>query len=322
MSKQAKSPAQGAKKWNSQEEEEEKTSIVLPSKTLNQRIVQAKDTHSCLVLLSGPSNIVGKQWTLSQKENSLGRSQNTTVFINDESLSRTHAKFFISEEENKVSIMDMDSTNKTFLNGKQIKPFTHQVLKNNDQIQMGNIILKFLEKGNIEIIASGDTFRRSITDPLTEIYNKRALISKGQEFFQKIKPPDLMSVIVFDVDHFKKINDTYGHSAGDYVLKTMTYIIKKQLIRGNDFFARWGGEEFCILAIRSPSEHVSQIAERIRKSIESYLFKYNQKSFPVTISIGVSIRKKEDQSWENLFNRADKALYQSKVGGRNKITVL
>lgn len=303
------------------EDDEERTSVVLLSETLNKRIKRAGSSSSCLLLLSGPSNIVGKQWFLNQKESSLGRSSKATFFIEDKSLSRIHVKFFVSEEDGKVSIADIGSTNKTLLNGKELSPFNHEILKNNDQIQMGNIVLKFLEKGNLEILSAGDTFQRSLTDPLTQIYNKRALKSKGEEMFQKPFSSQSMGVVVFDVDHFKKINDTYGHSAGDYVLKKIAHLTQYQLNSGTDFFARWGGEEFCVLTTRNSLTRVKNRAENIRINVKNHIFEYDKKRFSVTISLGVALRSKEDSSWESLFEKADKALYESKKQGRNRTTL-
>ena len=303
-------------------EEDDKTSI-LPSDTLKMRIERAVETSPCLVLLTGPSQSMGKQWFFDKNECTIGRTKETTIHIEDESVSRTHAKVMVSKEDlNEVSIVDLDSTNYTLLNGKKIEPFSPKPLKNNDQIQMGNVIFKYLEKGNIEIITAADTFERSMTDSLTGIYNKGALLTKGQELFQKsefLKKP--LSVIVFDIDFFKKINDTHGHSAGDYVLKSLSNFIRDQLIRESDFFARWGGEEFCILTLGSPSSRLKDIAERLRVSIEKYNFQFNNKKIPVTISLGVSVKREGDKSWKDLFERADKALYESKNKGRNQVTL-
>lgn len=129
------------------------------------------------------------------------------------------------------------------------------------------------------------------------------------------------SLITFDIDHFKKVNDTYGHPAGDFVLVEIARIIREKLIRGNDFFARSGGEEFCLILLGSEVNQAHEIGERIRHTIEDHKFVFEGKLIPVTISVGVATRNEKDKSWDNVFERADKALYHSKRNGRNQVHV-
>ncbi|MNL21835.1 putative diguanylate cyclase YcdT [compost metagenome] len=129
------------------------------------------------------------------------------------------------------------------------------------------------------------------------------------------------SIVTFDIDHFKKINDNYGHPGGDYVLKELCGIVISKLIRANDFFARYGGEEFVLLLSGTNAKIAGEIGERIRHTIETSEFKFDGKKIPVTISVGVATKFPHETEWTQIYDRADKALYQSKQGGRNRTTL-
>jgi diguanylate cyclase (GGDEF)-like protein len=159
-----------------------------------------------------------------------------------------------------------------------------------------------------------------LTDPLTGIYNRRYL----ELYMEKIIPlsqeqEQTMTLIMFDIDHFKKINDTYGHHAGDMVLQKIVRVIKG-VIRHSDVFVRIGGEEFIILLPNCSLEHGIKLAERIRKTVENTKFIYKGIRIFVTISIGVT-EYTEGQDLEKFLEKADQALYQAKEMGRNKVVL-
>lgn len=297
----------------------DKTSIV-QSDTFKVRLQQAGQAPPCLILLVGPSYSIGKQWELENEELMIGRTESSDICVEDRSVSKSHAKITITSGE--VNITDLDSTNKTIVNGNSLKPMVPQKLSNNDQVKTGNVIFKFLEEGNIESISAAQAFDRAQMDGLTGIYNKGALEVKGVDFFRRaelLAAP--LSLVTFDIDHFKKVNDTYGHAAGDYILKESATKIRNKLIRDNDFFARSGGEEFCLLLLGEELSQAEDVAERIRVTIESHLFTFQNKDIPITVSAGVSARIPDDASWKDIFQRADQALYNSKRSGRNRVTV-
>jgi polar amino acid transport system substrate-binding protein len=146
-------------------------------------------------------------------------------------------------------------------------------------------------------------------DALTRIYN-RGTIEKI--LHKKIKETD-GSIIFFDIDHFKQVNDTYGHEKGDTVLVRLAEIISKN-IRKSDFFGRWGGEEFVIVLPNAPFEAAYKIAEKLRKIIE----KSDLEGLKVTISAGVTEFKKGENE-NDVINRVDEALYEAKNNGRNQV---
>ena len=298
----------------------DKTSVI-PSDTFKVRIAQAGQAPPCVVLLVGPATSVGRQWPIEDTNRILGRAEGSHIMVEDKSLSKSHAKIII--EGGDASIIDLESTNKTVVNGNLLEPLVPHRLRNNDQIKMGNIIFKYLEKGNIETVSTAQTFDRGVMDPMLGIANKGALESKALDFYKKASLLGVpFSVVTFDIDHFKQVNDTYGHSAGDFVLKTIAHIIRDTLIRENDFFARSGGEEFCVLMLGGALNHAQDVAERIRLTLESHQFTWEDGVIPITVSAGVSTKGPADQEWKDIFERADKALYQSKHNGRNLVTTI
>lgn len=298
---------------------EEKTSMVR-SGTFTEQFQQASKTPPALVMLVGPPGSVGKVWPIDQENVIIGRSMTSAIFVDDKSVSRSHSK--LSNHLGDVTLIDLESSNKTIINGQSIPPFIPFKLKNNDQVKVGNVLFKFLEQGSIEAAASQAMQQKSERDTLTQAWNKGALLAKGPEALQRAKLLNAsMSVLVLDIDHFKKINDTYGHAAGDYVLKALAEIISKTSIRSDDYFARFGGEEFVIIMFGSNIRQAQEIGERIRASIQIYPFEFQGTTIPVTISVGVSSFVNPNSSWEQIFERADHALYQSKKSGRNRVTV-
>lgn len=299
--------------------DEDKTSV-LTSETLKVHLDNADKTPPTLVLLVGPASSIGKQWSLEGENLVIGRSPTSTVFVDDRSISKSHAKFIL--QGNDTYIMDLDSTNKTVINSKPVPPLTTAVLKNNDQIKIGNVIFKFLERGNIEAVSHKKTFDRTQIDAMTGAYNKGALLAYAPE---AIKRSDLLgiplSVIVFDIDHFKKVNDTYGHPAGDHVITEIAKLVKDKLTRSEDFFSRFGGEEFVLILSGTPRHTAADIAERIRASVESYKFEFEGVKMPITISLGVATRDANGDPWDMIFEKGDQALYKSKKRGRNQVSI-
>lgn len=296
----------------------DKTSVI-STETFKGKLKAADEAPPAIVVLVGPQGYVGKQWLLTRTDMTIGRSVETEVYVSDGSLSRSHARFEVAG--NDIFIIDLGSTNKTVVNGAILPPMTKRKLFNNDQIKTGNIIFKFLEKGNLESISNQQVFEKAQKDALTGAYSKGALLEKGPEAVtrsQVLSEP--LSVITFDLDHFKNINDTFGHPGGDYVLKEIGHLMQAKLVRSNDYFARYGGEEFVIILQATTLKTAQEVAERIRQTVETHLFVYENKKVKVTISIGVSSIVPND-TWDKMYNRADQALYRSKQTGRNRVTV-
>lgn len=297
---------------------EEKTSVV-HGDTFKVRMEKAGKAPPCLVMLEGPAGYVGKQWPIDTTDLIIGRSMTSQIFIDDRSVSKSHAKISISGGD--IYLVDLESTNKTVVNDDAVPPLVPIKLGNNDQIKTGNVLFKFLEAGSFEAVAIEQLQHKSEKDPLTGIYNKGALNQKGAESFKRAKLLKVpLSIAVFDIDFFKKINDSYGHTAGDYVLKEISSVIQNKLIRADDLLARYGGEEFVVLLFGSTLEQALEIGERLRATIESHKFVFEGTQVKITISVGVATKEPEMAMWEELFVKADTALYQSKANGRNRVT--
>lgn len=160
-------------------------------------------------------------------------------------------------------------------------------------------------------------------DALTAVFNRGAILNFMEKEFSRCKRNGhSMSVIMADLDKFKHVNDTYGHQAGDIVLKEAATRLKAGL-RSSDWLGRYGGEEFLILVPECEAEEAAQLANRLRTSISDRDIQLADTSIRVTVSMGVSsYREETDQSGESITARADKALYQSKENGRNRVTIL
>lgn len=176
-------------------------------------------------------------------------------------------------------------------------------------VQLGSLIKRKMMEEEIERLAT--------TDKLTQAYNRAKfdeIMEREMERHRRYNRP--LSLLMFDIDHFKEVNDTYGHAIGDYVLKTMSELVRKKM-RKTDYFVRWGGEEFMIIASETDLKTGRNTAERIRKIIESYKF---DEAGKVTVSFGVTQFGKGDTA-DTFVKRADDALYKAKANGRNRVEV-
>ena len=277
------------------------------------QIQEASKIPASLVLLAGPNQLIGHSWSLDKKISTVGRSSRlANVVIPESSMSKIH--FQIQAEKDGIFIIDLQSTNKTFLNEKNLVPYQKYPIGNNFQIRVGNAILKFLEEGSIELLSNRKVLDRSYKDSLTGFLNREALEIEGKQFFKSGKN---FCVITYDIDHFKRVNDTYGHLAGDFILEQISIQVQK-LVREGDKVFRYGGEEFCVLTYNT-FEIAKNIAKRIREQIEKQDFKFKNKVIKVTTSLGVSSLKRIDIDWKDVYDRADSCLYKAKNFGRNKV---
>jgi diguanylate cyclase (GGDEF)-like protein len=156
-------------------------------------------------------------------------------------------------------------------------------------------------------------------DGLTQVFNRRYFNEALEREFNRSKRYDrALSLIAFDIDHFKRVNDTHGHLAGDNLLRQIATAVKPRL-RREDIFARTGGEEFGILLPEIAADGAMITAEKVRRIVESTPLRYEQQVIPVTVSLGVSQMVTEDTTPEELYKRADERLYEAKQGGRNRV---
>lgn len=276
---------------------------------------EASKKPAALLVVGGDLN--GTIFDLVGNEISAGRNPDNTIPLEFNGISRYHFKI-LSGESNSHIIKDAGSRNGTFVNNKKIE--TEHTLQKGDMIKLGNIALKYLPKGDPERLTYDKLQHEANTDKHTGCYNKGYFNNALDLEVKKSKVTgNPLSLIIFDLDHFKKLNDGYGHDAGDFVLKEMSDVIRKHGVRDMDIFARYGGEEFVILLPKTNLKQAFEIAERLRKLVESHQFIYEEKRLPVTASIGVADYRQGVTTGTDLFKRADEAVYKSKQGGRNQV---
>lgn len=198
-----------------------------------------------------------------------------------------------------------------------------------DEIQMNiqNIIESFdiPDDNKLDVIKKinfmyTQTKQMSVTDPLTKLFNRRHFEAEFEREYKRAnRYENDLSIAIVDIDFFKKINDTYGHSCGDYVLKEIAYLMNRNF-RQTDTIFRYGGEEFVVLLTETPKETAYIPMERLRRLIEAHTFKFHNKEIKVTISVGLNSKTDYDNAFE-MFDDADKALYNAKNSGRNRVEI-
>ncbi|MCK6595749.1 MAG: GGDEF domain-containing protein [Bacteriovoracaceae bacterium] len=275
---------------------------------------EAQKKPAALLVVGGELN--GSLFDLIGSSVSVGRSADNTIPLDFNGISRYHFK--LNADGAEYVLEDLGSKNGTFLNNKKVEGTTK--LNKGDIIKIGAIALKYLPKGDTERLTYDKLNMEANTDKHTGCFNKGYFNNKINLEVNKSKVTgEPLSLIVFDLDHFKKLNDSFGHDAGDFVLKEMAALIRNNGIRENDIFARYGGEEFVILLPKTNIKQSFEIAERLRKLIETKEFIYDGKRLPVTASIGVADYRQGVLTGTDLFKRADEAVYKSKQGGRNLV---
>jgi diguanylate cyclase (GGDEF)-like protein len=258
---------------------------------------------------------VGKMFKLEEGETTVGRSHKAKIHLDDDSISRLHIK--ISLETAAVAVEDLGSSNGTLVNGERI---TKRSLQDGDKIRLGETtILKFTFHDRLDEKFQQKMYDAALRDALTRAYNKKYFLQQlALEFSYARRHGTPLTLIIFDLDHFKNVNDTYGHVAGDHVLIELANLTHRML-RAEDVFARYGGEEFVIILRGIPLHGAGTLAERLRASVESSSFVFEGQRMPVTISIGVAAFNPELAEAVSLVEAADAALYEAKRSGRNKV---
>ena len=275
---------------------------------------EASDRPASLVVLGGEFN--GTIFDLTAMEITAGRDPNNVIPLDFHGISRFHFKI-VGGEEGTHRIVDAGSKNGTYLNNQKIEQ--EQLLNKGDTIKIGPIALKYLPQGDPERLTYDKLQHQANTDGLTGCFNKTYFNNRIDLEVKRSKlSGNPLSLLVFDLDHFKKLNDTHGHDAGDFALKEVSGLIRDQGVREGDIFARYGGEEFVILLPGTTLKQGFDIAENLRKLLEQHQFVYEGKQLEVSASVGVADYREGVLSGTDLFKRADEAVYKSKEGGRNQ----
>lgn len=269
-----------------------------------------------LVVLSGSE--VGKLHQIGQGLTAIGRDNDNNIQIMDGGISRHHSLIFCDIERDAIEIRDLNSRNGTFVNDVRVEESAP--LKRGDKIQLGmSTVLRVSFGDELETAYAQQMYEAVLRDGLTGIYNRRYLDERidGEIAFSK-RHKTVLSMVIFDIDHFKSVNDNYGHPAGDAVLKQLAARVA-ETIRTEDVLARYGGEEFAILCRDINEDDATLLGERLRLHVEVAPFDLpDGTELSVTVSVGVS-ELREFSTAKELIDAADKALYRAKETGRNQV---
>lgn len=271
--------------------------------------------EDCLVVIYAPTpRDLGKRFLLTKSELTIGRDRENDIILQSDSVSRRHCR--IERRGDHLTIIDLDSTNGTFVNDNE--PITSTPLRRGDQIKVGDTIFKYLSGSDVESQYHETIYKMTITDGLTDIHNKRYLSEVlEREIPRAHRHGRDLSLLMFDIDHFKEVNDTHGHLAGDAVLKELATLVRGRL-RPDDVLGRYGGEEFVAVLPETSVEGAVRIAEELRELVASHPFVVEGEDIPVSISIGVA-ELTPGLDADSLFKTADEMLYAAKREGRNRV---
>lgn len=298
------------------EDDLEKTNVTHSGELVRELLAKSQRDRAYLIVLQGSN--VGEMYRLEAGESIIGRASTAHIKLGDDGVSRKHAR--VVSDGGAVRIEDLGSSNGTLVNGDRVDL---QQLKDGDKIQIGSTtILKFTYHDKLEESFQRQMYDAALRDGLTKAYNKKHFTHRLEtEFAYAKRHGTPLSLLMMDVDHFKRINDTFGHLAGDYVLSRLSQVAQGTL-RTEDLFARYGDEEFAILCRGVPLNSASVLAERIRSLIQGTNFVFETREIPVTLSVGVAaIPELVIEQPLELVGCADEALYDAKRSGRNRVAL-
>ena len=271
--------------------------------------------RACLTVITGAA--AGQIFKLSKGEAVIGRAPNAAIRVVDDGVSRNHAR--IRHDSSGLFLDDLESRNGTYVNGARLSGST--VLREGDKIQVGRTtVLRFAYHDDLDESFHENLVSSALRDPLTKLFNRRYLLDRLDselKFARRHNTP--LSLLMLDLDHFKRINDTQGHLAGDAVLTNLATVLTKA-VRNEDVVARFGGEELAIILRAIPAEPAFSLAERLRKHVEQTVTRYDGRELRATVSIGVAgYPSTQAETIEELMEAADRALYRAKHDGRNRV---
>jgi two-component system, cell cycle response regulator len=265
-----------------------------------------------VVIVEGSA--LGRILELARNPITIGRDPRNTLCLDESGVSRTHA--VIMHQSQGVIVRDVGSKNGTFVNR---EPVQEHVLVDGDMIQLGSTTLKYLSQNNPEHSYYEHLHQASVQDPVTDIPNRRYFEEFVQREIARTRRYDRpLALLMIDLDHFKKVNDTYGHVCGDAVLHDFAHVVSARL-RQSEFLARYGGEEFALTLPETNLRGASIVAESIRLLVEKHGFTWENHTLAVTISIGGALLGPDMTSVGELVQAADQELYKAKRGGRNRV---
>lgn len=297
------------------EEEEESTGAIRITEVQPVNPELLTRDRATLTVLSGPDT--GRVFPV-KGEPVFGRGRECAVRVDDSSVSRAHARI-VTKGELHWFLEDLKSRNGTFVNG--VRVYRHE-LSDGDHIQLGaSIRLRFSITNGEEEGVLRKLYEESVRDGLTGAFNRKHFNERlAVEVSYAIRHSSELSLVMFDIDHFKRVNDEYGHLAGDRVLTSLTKVMQ-HTVRAEDILARYGGEEFAIIARGTNLTGAMSLGERVRGMAGSLAIPFEGHTLRVTVSVGVAVfsELKGNRDSSGLIARADSCLYLAKETGRNRV---
>jgi diguanylate cyclase (GGDEF)-like protein len=288
------------------EDPDERTAIVSLSELRSAPRRQSKDRH-LLVRVRGAE--LGRVSRLPPE-------QFRELWLGDDGVSRKHARIY--QENTTYLIEDTESANGTFVQGQRV---SRQVLRDGDVIQFGpTAVFRYTITDESQEALLQQLYDASVTDALTAAHNREHFDTQMRSELSYARRHKVdVSLAFFDVDHFKRVNDTHGHQAGDAVLVGLANTIRG-MIRNEDVFARYGGEEFALILRGIDGAGAHTVGERLREKVQAMRVEYEGKVLGITVSVGCSsFAELDEKTPESLVSTADKRLYAAKHAGRNRV---
>jgi len=275
-----------------------------------------------LLVLSGPQ--FGELFDLKEsRPHVIGRREGVDVLIHDEAVSRRHAS--ITPGDSQAMLEDLGSANGTYVGGERVQRY---VLRNGDRFQLGaHTTLKFVFSDEVEAEYQRRLAQGALSEPLTGLPNRRHFMARlAVELSSAMRHGRPLALLLVDIDHFKRVNDTCGHLAGDEALKMVARLLAGA-VRTEDVVARFGGEEFVAMARETDLAGARALGERFRSAVEAATCTFDGHDIRVTVSVGVTVSSgrqpfQPGHSEQSLVQAADVGLRRAKESGRNTVVAV
>jgi two-component system cell cycle response regulator len=278
------------------------------------------DASLPMYLITVKGGIPGAMLRVAAGGTRMGRSSDNTYPFREASVSRHHAALAI-DTQGVIRITDLGSTNGTYLNDRRLPEHTAVRVKDGDRIRLGStVVLKFVRLDPCDEQFQREMFERTVRDTLTSLYNRTFFLNQVGPLAQFNAVRGLgLAVLMLDIDHFKRVNDTFGHDVGDHVLREVAGVLR-EATRPEDLVARYGGEEFIVALPVSAPDQATERAERIRATLAERRIVADGITLRVTASLGLAFAPPDRLcSASTMITAADRCLYQAKNSGRNRV---
>jgi diguanylate cyclase (GGDEF)-like protein len=290
--------------------------VDIPGPVREARRSGTKDLEPYLVILRGFD--MGRAIPITAEGLVIGRDESCQLVLGDDAVSKRHLRIAL-EGSDRVAVSDLDSTNGTFVRGRRIDSAT---LVDGEKLFLGRgTVLKFVIHDRLELAYQRELYESSVRDGLTGAFNRRYFSEKiGADLSFGRRHGLPLSLLMLDIDHFKQVNDTYGHDAGDEALCAVCRTVAGS-IRTEDVLARFGGEEFAIIAQGTGLDGGRALGERIRRNVGAARIRAGaRREISLTVSAGVaSLRPGAAADAGSLIAAADENLYAAKNAGRDRV---